>query len=135
MKISKDEAILKLKKVRDINIQIKHIDRRITEFRSRLEYSGIRYTDMPKSPKGSYKENAIDKCLERIEILEEEKTELLLEIDITMEPFYSLPENLYKVLCLKYIKNLFWYEISEVMVCDERTCQRYENKAFRILEN
>lgn len=135
MGISKDEAIEKLKRVRDINIQIKHLDRRIIELRSRLEYHGIRYTDMPKTPHGSYIENQFAKHLERIEMIEEEKTNLLFEIDVLMEPFFVLKDYLYKTLCFRYINGLIWYEISELMECDERTCRRYGNKAFKILEN
>jgi len=100
--ISKDEAISKLREVRDLNIQIKHIDRRILEFRSRLEYQGIRYTDMPKPPKGSNKESPFTKVFERIEMLQEEKTELLVEIDILMEPFFILKDMYFKILCFRY---------------------------------
>ena len=115
--------ISKLDEVRKLKFQIKLLDEKIKEFRSKLENKGINYSDLPKL-KG-FKNNFIELQVEKLIELERKQYHLQSEIDEILNEFSKLPELPYKVVYYRHIDNLRWIDIAKKMGYSVSQCHRF----------
>lgn len=137
MGLSRAEVTQKLRKIRSLKLENEQINNRIKILKSRTEYPGTKYSDLPKPPRNNNL-SAIQKYIEQIEKLEIDKLELENQI-FELEKHFSCLEKLwYEIIYLKYSRGCnkpSWEEVSSRIGYSKSHCRKFRTEAFKFLED
>ena len=137
MGLSRAEVTKNLRKIRNLKLQVEKIDNRIEVLKSRAEYPGVQYSDLPKPPKDN-NSNVFQKYMEQKEKLEIDKLDLENKIFELEKLFSNLEKLYYDILYAKYSKGCnksSWKDIADQFGYSESVCRKYKTEAFKILED
>lgn len=128
--------IFEFDKIKKLKFESKILAEKIKELETAIEYSAVKYSDMPKSHDAHDKKNEQiikllmlkDKYIKLVSIAE-------TKINKAIEKIRELPEPQYKVIYYRYLKNMTWSEIAKETNYHIRTCYKLESKAIKKLKS
>jgi chaperonin cofactor prefoldin len=136
MGLSRAEVTKNLRKIRSLKLEVKKIDTRVEMLKSRAHYPGVKYSCLPKPPKGD-NISIVHKYVEQMEKLAIDKLNLEDEIFELEKVFSGLDKLYYDIIYAKYSKGCnkpSWEDVSNKFGYSESHCRKYRTEAFKFLE-